>query len=260
MRCTTAMVAAGWWTLASSYAVAGPADNLVEDVGRGLLVDWSTLMVEVEAGSYRAGAQATKAVEQSARLAIDDRLDAGLGVVRVAPGVLVEDLLGEEDLSGSLEARRSRWRVSEATYTVSGKVDLRAQLSLQEFLKPFTLKRARPTPPHGEASPHTGVLIDARGLGARPAYLPALLGPDGAPLWQGEMWDEDAVSAAPVVWVPDPAHPAAARAGDRPLLLTATSASGAEITLGAAAAAALRALLDAEAVARGRVVIVSDPL
>ncbi len=243
-----------------ALALAGPTDNLVEDVGRGLLVDWSTLMVEVEAGSYRAGAQATKAVEQSARLAIDDRLQEGLGVVRVAPGVVVADLLDEGSMGKSLLSRRSRWRVSEATYAVSGKVDLRAQLSLQEFLKPYTLERAKPTPAHAEEGERTGVVIDARGLGARPAFLPRLVGPDGAPLWDGELWDEDAVSAAPVVWVPDPAHPAAARAGERPLLVRATEASGAQITLPADAAAAFRSLLDGEAVAAGHVVIVSDPL
>ena len=241
-------------------ALAGPTDDLVEDVGSGLLVDWSTLVVEVEAGSYRAGAQATKAVEQSARLAIDDRLEAGLGVVRVAPGVVVSELLDDDRVAPSLRSRRSRWRVTVATYTVSGKVDLRAQLSLQEFLKPYTLQRAKPTPAHPEEAERTGVVIDARGLGARPAFLPRLVGPDGAPLWEGELWDEDAVSRAPAVWVPDPSHPAAARAGERPLLIRATAASGAEITLPADATAAFRALLDREAVATGRVVIVTDPL
>lgn len=240
-------------------ALASPTDNLVEDVGRGLLVDWSTLVVEVDAGSYRAGAQATKAVEQSARLAIDDRLEDGLGVVRVANGVFVAELMEREDLGPSLEARRSRWRVAEATYTVSGKVDLHAQLSLQEFLKPYTLQRARPTPTSGEPGAFTGVIVDARGLGVVPAYLPTFLGPDGATLWEGELWDEDAVGQAPVVWVVDPAHPAAVRAGEAPLMIRAASAAGSTLSLDPKGAAAFRALLDEEAVAGGHVVIVADP-
>ena len=70
------------WLLAGGVALGSPTDDLVEDIGRGLVVDWSTLVVEVDAGSYRAGAQATKAVEQSARGAIDDRLEQGLQVLR----------------------------------------------------------------------------------------------------------------------------------------------------------------------------------
>lgn len=237
---------------------APPAADILEDVGRGLVVNWSTLVVEVQAGSYRAGTQATKAVEQSARLAIDDRLEDGLGVIRVAPGLEVAELLQSDDLGPPLASRRSRWRVAEAIYSVSGKVDLHAELSLQEFLKPWTLSIATPRPATPALGPQTGLIVDARGTGVEPAFVPRLVGPDASPLWSGELWDEEAVSAAPCVWVAAVTEAAATRAGANPLRVVARSASKSTLALDAADAAAVRALRETEALAGGHVVILVD--
>jgi len=240
-------------------ALASEPTDLREALAHGVVLNWTEGVVEVEAGSYRTGAQAVKAVEQSARLAIDERIVEEVGEVPVTGEQSVDDLLRSEELGAPLRSRRSRWRVVEAIYAASGKVDLRAELSLQEFLKPYTLAIAVPTPPTLRAGDVSGVIIDARGTGARPVFAPAVMGSDGQPLWRGELYDEDAVSTAPCRWVPDPAHPAAALAGDSPMLLRAQSGGLGEVVLGPDAAARLRGILDTTVFGRGRVVVVVDP-
>lgn len=245
--------------LALAVAHAEPVD-LTSELARGVTIDWTRGVVVVEAGSYRAGAQAAKAVEQSARLAVDDRLVEELGEVPVTGDLQVAALLEADTLGRALDARRSRWRVVEATYSVSGKVDLRAELSLQDFLKPWTLTLAEPTPPVAPEGSHTGLVVDARGTGQAPVFVPALVGPDGAPVWAGALYDEDAVTTAPCVWVADPAHPVVAeRVGEQPLRVKVTEARKGRLALAAADAAAVRALVGTRALGQGHVVVVTDP-
>jgi len=240
-------------------ALASGPDDLREPLAHGVVLNWTEGVVEVDAGSYRAGAQATKAVEQSARLAIDERIVEEVGGVKVTAEIRVDELLQSDELGAPLRSRRLRWRVVEAMYSVSGKVDLRAELSLQDFLKPYTLAIARPTPAVPEEGDYSGVVIDARGTGARPVFAPAVVASDGRVLWNGELYDEDAVSVAPCRWVPDPAHPGAALAGEAPLLLRATGGSLGEVVLSDQASGRFRSVLDTTVIGRGRVVVVVDP-
>ena len=245
--------------LLCAAALAAHPSDLREPLSHGVVINWTEGVVEVEAGSYRAGAQATKAVEQSARLAIDERIVDGVGDVPVTAERSVTELMEVEALGAPLRSRRSRWRVVEAVYAASGKVDLHAELSLQEFLKPYALAIASPTPPTPRDGDFTGVLIDARGTGVRPVYSPTIASVDGQPLWSGELYDEDAVSVAPCRWVPDPSHSVAALAGDAPLMLRAEGGGKGRVVLGAAEAGRLRGVLDTTVLGRGRVVVVVDP-
>jgi len=246
------------WLLLT-VALAGAEDDLTSELARGVSVNWTRGVVQVEAGSYRAGAQAAKAVEQSARLAIDDRLADELGEVPVTGALSVDDLLQSADFGPPLVSRRSRWRVVEAVYAASGKVDLQAELSLQDFLKPYTLSLAVPTPPTAQEGPHTGLIVDARGEGLAPVYVPTVSGPDGAPIWSGEMYDEDAVTTAPCVWVAHPDHPVVAeRVGASPLRVKGVADGAGRVRVGAADAAALRSLKGTMALGHGRVVMVTD--
>jgi hypothetical protein len=250
-------------TLLACMALAGASDEVPSvrtELAHGMAVDWTRGVVSVQAGSYRAGAQAAKAVEQSARLAVDDRLSEELGDVPVTGELDVTALMATPELGAPLSSRQKRWRVVEATYAVSGKVDLIAELSLQDFLKPFTLTLAAPTPPVAPAGAYSGVVLDVRGQGMQPVFVPSVVGPDGAPIWAGQLYDEDAVTVAPCIWVSSPEHPAVAeRVGDAPLKAVGERVGEGVIRLPASAAADLRALVGTEALGRGRVVVVTDP-
>jgi hypothetical protein len=235
----------------------GVAD-LVEVVGHGVTVDWTTLTLEVRAESRSAGAQSPEAVEQLARREVEAAVQQAVGSIRVTREAVVADLLADPDLGPAVRGRISRWEVDEAVYGTSGRVELHAVLSLQDLLKPWTLQIARagaaPPPIAGAA---TGLVVDARGTGLDPVYALRLVAPDGQVLYAGELFEEQAVTVAPFRFVTDPAHPAAANAGDRPVVVRAVSATGADVGLDAVGAA--QVLEAGEALlGRGDVIVVVD--
>ncbi len=113
-------------------------------------------------------------------------------------------------------------------------------------------------------APRTGVVVDARGLGAHPALLPRLLDRQGrelyGPAWVGR---ELAVGTGMAVYVRDPETAGShRRVGPAPLPLTACAASGpgrTDLVLDDESAARLAALPEAaRLLGQGRVVIILD--
>lgn len=238
--------------------VARPPADVEQVIAQGVVVDWTRMELRVHTTTHGAAIQTFEAVEQLARRQIDAAIDQAAPKVRVTTSARVSDLLADPRLGAAVESRLTRWEVAEAVYGTSHKVELRAVLSLQELLKPWALQIARAgAAPPSEAEGPTGLIVDARGTGVEPAYALRLLGPDGAVLYGGELYEEEAVTVAPYLYVLDPAHPEAARAGDRPLLIRATSASASDLTLdgqGAARVAEMSDLL----LGRTPVVVVLD--
>jgi hypothetical protein len=217
----------GW--LGAAWA-DDPAD-VVEVVGHGVEIDWTTLRLEVSAGARGAGPQAIEAIEQLARRSVEAAYQQAVGSVRITADARVADLVADGELGAAVRSRISRWEVDEATYTSTGRVDLHAVLSLQDLLRPWALQIARSgVPPLEEGGP-TGLVIDARGTDLAPAYALRLVAPDGGVLYAGELWEERAVSIPPYRFVADPAHPAAAEAGANPVMLVATGSRGADLYL-----------------------------
>lgn len=248
-----------WWVALAG--AAGP-DDLVEPVGHGVRVNWTTLQLEVEASARGQGTQSVQAVEVLARREVEAAVQQAVGSVRVTSDARVADLLADEGpLAAAIRSRTSRWQVAEAVYGTTGKVTLRAELSLQELLKPWTTSIARagvaPAPAPETPTEPTGLLIDARGTGARPAYAVRLLDPAGQAVYAGELWEAQAVTLAPYRYVTDPAHPEAATAGARPVLLRAVEAREADLVLSAEDAARVAEVAE-RVLARGAVVVVLD--
>ncbi len=232
-------------------ALAGP-DDLVQDLGEGVRVNWTSLQLEVSATARSPTTGSLEAVEQLARREIEAAVRHNVGGIQVTTHATMADLLADPAVADALGARTSRWVVREATYHTSGRVGLVAELSLQDALKPWALQIAR-SGEAPQASEWTGVLIDARGTGARPAYAPRLLDPRGTPVHGGELREAAAVTEAPYLFVTDPAHPAATRAGAHPLVVTAIAAEGADLTVSEAHAAGLLAV---EALLQGGGIVV----
>lgn len=256
MRALAAMLAVGG--CGGAAADGGPSADVIEVVAHGVRIDWTTLQLEVTADASTAGPQTVEGAEQLARRAVDAAYDQAVGSVRVTADARVADLVADSDLGAAIRSRVSRWEVVRAEYGTSGRVELVASLSLQELLRPWALQIARPGVPPVGGSPVTGVVVDARGTGIRPAYALRLIGPDGRVLYAGEQWEEEAVTAAPYRFVQDPAHPAASGAGDRPLLLIAADVRGSDLVLGDADAELLSDRGSDGVLGRTTVVVVVD--
>lgn len=230
--------------LAVGCAPAAPHDleassaDVVEVVGHGAEIDWTRLELEVTAQASGSAVQTVEAAEQLARRSVEAAFQQAVGAVHVTADARVADLVADSELGAAVRSRVSRWEVARATYGTSGAVELVATLSLQELLRPWALQIARPVasplslrsmPPTGDEP--TGLVVDARGTSLRPSYTLRLVSQDGRVLYAGELWEEQAVRIPPFRFVPDGAHPAAAGAGERPLMMVAESGSGSDLVL-----------------------------
>ena len=231
------------------------------DLASGVVVNWTGLTLEAEGSARGHGTEDTEAIEQLARREVDLAIRQGAERLKLSEDVLLASLMEDSPLGNALVSRLPRWEVAEGRYYTSGKVELRATLSLQDLLKPWTLSQARHLPPDDGARSGgpTGLVVDARGVEVEPRWSPRILAEDGAEVLVIRMWEDDAVNEPPLVWVSDPADPAAARAGAGPLFVRAVGADGTAVVLGAEDAAALRDFATARPLGEGRVVLVVDP-
>lgn len=246
----------------AALALAGAADvpEVRTRLGSRVEVDWTHMALESSAGARGFGVGATpRAVEQQARREVGPGILEGVGRVRLTHELTVADLQEQPEVWEAVQSRVSRWSVSEARYYASGKVELVGALSLQELLKPWTLHHAVPAP-EGPQPTYTGLLVDARGSGAEPAFSPRLLTEGGEVLWEAMVWEEHALEQVAVVYVSEPSHPVATRAGDRPMVLRCTAAQGPDLVLDADETVRFRTgLAGARVLGEGTVVVVLDP-
>jgi hypothetical protein len=245
---------------ALAESIEGEPVDIREELSRDIAINWTRLTVEVTSGARGWGVTATsKALEHTARKKIGPDITWGAHRVQVAADLTVDDLCREPELGDAVQARIERWIVSEARYYTSGRVQLTGELSLQELLKPWALSVARLAPEQEGRRGYTGLVVDARGTGVTPSYAPRILHEDEV-LYAGTLWDDVALFQTPVVYVPDPAHPAAARAGDKPLVLQADRAAGTDLVVGSEDFIRFRTgFHDSRVLGDGSVVVVVDP-
>lgn len=230
------------------------------DLGGGIVLNWTRLMLEVGAGARGFGVgNNSRAVEQEARRLVGPGMLAGARSVQVNAEQTFAELEDDPKLGEALRTRVERWTVGETRYFSSGRVELDGELSLQELLKPWTLSVA-PRAPESGAPAYTGLVLDARGTDVTPAWAPKVLSEIGEVVYQTLVWDDYAVERAPLLYVAHPGHPAAARAGDNPLRIKVDSASGCDFVISPTEEATLRAALGNPRVfGEGTVVVVVDP-
>ena len=247
----------GVW-LASVAALASPQGVRVE-VSDDVVVDWTRLVVTVDTVRRQRETEGTEAVEELARRAVDAGIRLGAERIRVNHALTVEEVL-EGPLADPILGRMGGWRVTETQYFSSGKVSVHAELPLQDLLKPWTVAQSIEAPVGPAESEWTGLMVDARGFDVAPAWAPRLLDVVGTVLYGGALWEDAAVNRSPIVYVDDPAHPAATAAGDRPLFLRARSAEGCDLTLAPEDVARFSSeAKDTRLPGNGGLVIVIDP-
>ena len=169
--------------------------------------------------------------------------------------------IGLVTLAGALlQVRAGRWSAGETRYFASGRIEVVAEVSLLDFLKPVSLERGVERPEALREPAITGILIDARGTDVLPAWFPEIRAPNGEVLWDGSLWADAAVSQIPVVWVGDPAHMAVARVGEDPLIVHAGSGGPGVVVLDPLDAVRFRTTLTGSAMLRqANMVVVVDP-
>lgn len=241
-----------------------PADPRVRvEVAEGTVIDWTSLTIEVVAEGRPQGVGiGHEVVEQQARFLAGPRFQEAIQSVAVAADLEWWMLLRDPVLGPQLTSRTDDWRVDEVNYFSSGRVGLLGRLGLVDLLRPWSLSVAtvNAAPADGPPPPN-GVLVDARGVPARPAFAPRLTEPGGETLWDGHLTREHALVTGPAIWVTDPAAPeVAARVGASPLVVKLVAADGAYLVVAPDRVEAVRAAAGVNGPLRaGRCVVVVDP-
>jgi hypothetical protein len=245
------------WLL--GIALAGTPELALADVRTELADDawmnWSTMRIEV-AGSATDPklAHDNRPLEQQAIAAVDARIGSVVGALPVRGRSILGDLV--PGVEGTVKLT---WTVGEGRYFRDGHVEVVGVVEVLPLLASWSRGRATKPPP-ATLGGKTGLVLDARGLEVAPVFAPRVVSPGGAVLYDSVLSSDAAFEQAPVVWVSDPAHPAAVRAGTEPLLLGVDNAYGGDLVLSEAAAGRVaRAFDQSRVLGDGTVVVVIDP-
>lgn len=139
-------------------------------------------------------------------------------------------------------------QVVETAYSARGEIASSVQVPLTGRLLEVFLPRSpnvpRDVPPVANTA-HTGIVIDARGLGIQPALLPRIVDDNGQPVYEPTMVDPDvATQRGYIAYAKTHDHATVkTRIGDQPLVLRARRVLGAsrvDLVLPSAEAAQIR--------------------
>jgi len=221
--------------------MAGTVTDVVNPVGSTGKIDWTTnVITAVGIGAPPAqpanAAQARAITERTAQaVAYRNLLDAVKGV-RVDSTTTVENFMVTSDViktevSGFIQGAT----IMDKKYMSDGSVEVTVGMKLTGALADALLPKGTtpPVPPVGATSTapgqiYTGLIVDARGLGVRPAMAPKILNDNGKEVY-GSVWiNRDwAVREGMVGYLKDPAAAQTnPRVADKPLMVKAVKAAG----------------------------------
>jgi hypothetical protein len=231
------MLAAG----SAQAQMAGTITDVVNPVGSTGKVDWTTnVITAVGIGAPPAqpanAAQARAMAERAAQVVAYRNLLEAVKGVRVDSTTTVENFMVTSDVirtevSGFIQGAT----IMDKKYMSDGSVEVTVGMKLTGALADTLLPKGvtPPVPPVGAtpAAPgqiYTGLIVDARGLGVRPAMAPKILNEDGKEVYGSAWVNRDwAVREGMVGYLKDPAaaqiNP---RVTDKPLTVKALKVSG----------------------------------
>ena len=218
---------------------AGTIADVVTPVGSTGKVDWTTNVVTaVGVGAPPAqpsnAVQARAAAERAALEVAYRNLLEAVKSGRVDSTTTVETFMVTSDIiktevSGFIQGAT----IMDKKYMVDGSVEVTVGVKLTGALADMLLPKGATPPSAGAASAvpgqiHTGLIVDARGLGIRPAMAPKILNEDGKEVygsaWVSRNW---AVREGMVGYLKDPAAARTnPRVADKPLMVKALKVSG----------------------------------
>ncbi len=231
--------------LAGGGAIAqlvGTITDVVNPAGSTGKVDWTTgVITAVGIGAPPANpvnaAQARAMAERAAQVVAYRNLLEAVKGVQVDSNTTVENFVVTSDVvktqvSGIIQGAT----VMDKKYMSDGSVEVTVGMKLTGALADALLPKGAGTPqmPAGAAPAanpgqiYTGLIVDARGLGVRPAMSPKILSEDGREVYGSARVNRDwAVREGMVGYLKDPSSAQTnPRVTDKPLLVKAIKVSG----------------------------------
>ena len=228
----------------ASAQLMGSIKDVIEPAGASGKVDWTTgVITAVGIGAPPAqpanAAQARAMAERAAQVVAYRNLLEAVKGVRVDSTTTVENFMVSSDViktevSGIIQGAM----VMDKKYMSDGSVEVTVGMKLSGALADMLLPRGPQTPPAitpppagAPAAPaqlYTGLIVDARGLGVKPAMAPKVLNEDGKEVYGSAWINRDyAVREGMVGYLKDPAAAQAnPRVTDKPLMVKAQKVSG----------------------------------
>ncbi len=225
-----------------SAQLIGTVKDVETSVGTSGKVDWTTgVITSVGIGAPPANpanpAQARAMAERAAQVVAYRNLLEAVKGVRIDSTTTVENFMVTSDVirtqvSGFVQGAT----VMDKKYMSDGSVEVTVGMKMTGALADALLpKTPSGVPPvAGMAAPgssgqvFTGLIVDARGLGVRPAMAPKVLSEDGKEVYGSAWINRDwAVREGMAGYLKDPAQAQAnPRVTDKPLMVKAIKASG----------------------------------
>jgi hypothetical protein len=227
----------------ASAQLVGTIKDVVEPVGTSGKVDWTTgVITSVGIGAPPAqpanAAQARAMAERAAQVVAYRNLLEAVKGVRVDSTTTVENFMVTSDVirtevSGIIQGAM----VMDKKYMSDGSVEVTVGMKLSGALAEALIPKGQApqvpalapgATPSAAGQLYTGLIVDARGLGVRPAMAPKILNEDGKEVYGSAWINRDyAVREGMVGYMKDPAAAQSnPRVSDKPLLIKAQKVSG----------------------------------
>ena len=205
-------------------------------------------------------AQARLGAEKAAQLDAFRNLLAQVKGIQVSAGKTVGDAMGQDEVRGRVEGVLRGYKVTGKRYFSDSGVELDVEVPLAALTQAVA--------PGGDgavavstagARKHTGLVVDARGLGLKPVLAPRLVDAGGKALYgAGALSEAAREEVAVAAWASSlEAAKKSALVGAHPLVVKAASLKGSDLVLSAEDAKRL-AGTHTGFLAEGRVVIVTQ--
>lgn len=227
----------------ASAQLLGTIKDVEQPVGSSGKVDWTTgVITAVGIGAPPAqpanAAQARAMAERAAQVVAYRNLLEAVKGVRVDSTTTVENFIVTSDVirtevSGIIQGAM----IMDKKYMSDGSVEVTVGMKLTGALADALLPKTPSTPPTGltgtltPASPgqlYTGLIVDARGLGVRPAMVPRILNEDGKEVYGSAWVNRDfAVREGMAGYLKDPLQAQTnPRVTNKPLMVKALKVAG----------------------------------
>jgi hypothetical protein len=227
----------------STAQLVGTIKDVEQPVGSTGKVDWTTgVITAVGIGAPPAqpanAAQARAMAERAAQVVAYRNLLESIKGVRVDSTTLVENFMVTSDvIKTEVNGIVQGAMIMDKKYMSDGSVEVTVGMKLTGALADTLLPKGPQTQPTGltgsltPATPgqlYTGLIVDARGLGVKPAMAPKILNEDGKEVY-GSAWisRDYAVREGMVGYLKDPVSAQTnPRVTDKPLMVKALKPSG----------------------------------